>query len=115
MEDRRTASQTYAIGEVSDIVDQEPHVLRYWEQEFEMLSPEKDGAGRRVYTQSDIATIRRICHLLKEEKYTIAGARQVLVQSDAEAEEREALRRDLNEMRRFLRTLLAQLDAPEKR
>jgi DNA-binding transcriptional MerR regulator len=113
MADRETAPRTYAIGEVSDIVDQEPHVLRYWEQEFEVLRPEKDGSGRRVYTQDDIATIRRIHHLLKKEKYTIAGARQVLAQSDAEAKEREALRRDLTELRQFLHHLIDQLDATE--
>jgi DNA-binding transcriptional MerR regulator len=110
MSDLASGPRPIAIGEVSEMVDQEPHVLRYWEQEFDVLSPDKDPSGRRVYTKDDIATIRRIRHLLKEEKYTIAGARQVLARSDAEAEERAALRRDLTALRGFLQDALDQLD-----
>lgn len=110
MADPTPSTRTYAIGEVSDIVDQEPHVLRYWEQEFEALNPHKDQAGRRVYTKDDIATIRRIRHLLKEEKYTIAGAQQVMARADEEAERKEALRRDLIELRAFLSDALDQLE-----
>lgn len=92
----------YSIGEVSDRVGQEPHVLRYWEQEFDILSPEKNGAGRRIYTESDIATVERIQYLLKDEMYTIAGARRALQRKDA-ADKREAhLREELKSMRTFL-------------
>ena len=110
MSELSSGPRTYAIGEVSDIVNQEPHVLRYWEQEFETLNPDKDRSGQRVYTKDDIDTIRRIRHLLKEDKYTIAGARQVLARSDAEAEERAAIRHDLTALRRFLQEALNQLD-----
>lgn len=91
----------YSIGEVSDIVDQEPHVLRYWEQEFDVLSPRKNRAGRRIYTEEDIDTVERIRHLLKDEKYTIAGARQV-IQRDAA---RDDVRDDLRALRGFLKEL----------
>ncbi len=72
----------YAIGEVSGRTGLETHVLRYWETEFEQLKPRKNRAGRRIYTVEDIAVVERIQHLLRLEKYTIEGARQVLGRSD---------------------------------
>lgn len=91
----------HSIGEVSDIVEQEPHVLRYWEQEFDVLSPRKNRAGRRVYTEEDIATVERIRYLLKDEKYTIAGARQVIRRDSA----RKEVGDDLRALRGFLKKL----------
>ena len=95
----------YSIGEVSDLVGLEPHVLRYWESEFEMLRPRKNRAGQRAYTEEDIAVVRRIQQLLKEEKYTIAGARQVLERE----KHRTVSEADLREELRALRTLLTHL------
>jgi DNA-binding transcriptional MerR regulator len=84
-----------SIGEVSRRTDLEPHVLRYWESEFDRLHPRKNRAGRRVYTKEDVAVVERIRHLLRDQKYTIEGARQVLdreERGDAPAR-REALLR----------------------
>ncbi|NBC17785.1 MAG: MerR family transcriptional regulator [Bacteroidetes bacterium] len=99
----------YAIGEVSEMTDLEPHVLRYWESEFEMLHPRKNRAGRRVYTEEDIAMVRRIQHLLRVDKYTIAGARQVLERAEAPAASQEQ-RQELLRLRGFLHTLLQKLE-----
>lgn len=99
----------YSIGEVSEIVEQEPHVLRYWEQEFDRLSPRKNRAGRRVYTEEDIATIERIRHLLKDEKYTIDGARQALEREETRRERYEEVSEDLRELRSFLAHLRDQI------
>jgi len=100
----------YSIGEVSDLVDQEAHVLRYWEQEFEVLNPRKNRAGRRVYTEEDISTVKRIRRLLKDEKYTIEGARQVIAREDAEADVRNEIADDLKALRSFLVELRDQLE-----
>ncbi|WP_103029956.1 MerR family transcriptional regulator [Salinibacter altiplanensis] len=99
----------YSIGEVGEIVDQEPHVLRYWEQEFEVLSPRKNRAGRRVYTEEDVATVERIRHLLKDEKYTIEGARQAIARRDVSTETASDLEDDLRALRSFLVELREQL------
>jgi len=99
----------YSIGEVCDIVGQEAHVLRYWEQEFEQLSPRKNRAGRRAYTEEDIEMVERIQQLLKEEKYTIAGARQVLEKGDPESKQKQAFREQLTTLRSFLVTLRDEL------
>lgn len=68
----------YSISEVSKIADLEQYVLRYWESEFEQLNPSKNRAGNRIYTNRDIKLILYIKRLLREERYTIEGAKQVL-------------------------------------
>jgi len=68
----------YSISEVSKITDLEQYVLRYWESEFEQLNPSKNRAGNRIYTNRDIKMILFIRKLLREERYTIEGAKQIL-------------------------------------
>jgi DNA-binding transcriptional MerR regulator len=68
----------YSIGEVCDLTGLKPHVLRYWETQFEVLSPTKNRAGNRVYRPKEIELILLVKHLLYEEKYTIEGARRRL-------------------------------------
>lgn len=68
----------YSISEVSKITDLEQYVLRYWESEFEQLKPQKNRAGNRIYTNKDIKLILYIKKLLRDERYTIEGAKQVL-------------------------------------
>lgn len=66
----------YSIGEVSEITGLKPYVLRYWETEFTNLSPGKNRAGNRVYTEENINIILEIKRLLYDERFTIEGARQ---------------------------------------
>ena len=68
----------FKIGEVCDIVDVQAHVLRYWETEFSMLSPQKNRSGQRSYRRRDVEIALRIKELLYEEMYTTAGARKKL-------------------------------------
>ena len=96
----------YSIGEVSERTELEQHVLRYWETEFDELSPRKNRAGRRVYTAEDIAAVERIQHLLRDEKYTIEGAKQVL----AREAKHEAIRSEVSETRDQLLELRVFLD-----
>lgn len=100
----------YSIGEVSDMTELEQHVLRYWESEFEQLKPRKNRAGRRIYTEEDIAMVRRVHHLLKDEKYTIEGAKQVLEREAELGDEEKTLKDELIEMRSFLSDLLKLLE-----
>lgn len=68
----------YSISEVSKITGLEQYVLRYWESEFEQLNPAKNRAGNRIYTNRDIKLILYIKKLLRDERYTIEGAKQVI-------------------------------------
>jgi DNA-binding transcriptional MerR regulator len=68
----------YSISEVSRLTGLEQYILRYWETEFEQLRPGKNRAGNRIYTNKDIKLILQIKRLLREEKYTIEGAKKIL-------------------------------------
>ena len=68
----------FKIGEVCELVDVQAHVLRYWETEFPMLSPQKNRSGQRSYRRRDVEISLRIKELLYDELYTIAGARKKL-------------------------------------
>lgn len=68
----------FTIGEVGDLCGVKPHVLRYWEQEFEQLKPIKRRGNRRYYQHHEVAMVRRIRELLYEHGYTISGARNQL-------------------------------------
>lgn len=72
------AKKYFTIGEVSELCAVKPHVLRYWEQEFEQLAPIKRRGNRRYYQHHDVLLIRQIRSLLYEEGFTIGGARQRL-------------------------------------
>ncbi|MDE2834606.1 MAG: MerR family transcriptional regulator [Bacteroidota bacterium] len=98
----------YSIGEVSKIVGVAQHVLRYWETEFAQLQPRKNRAGRRVYTSSDLALVQRIHELLRVNKFTLYGARQILDRADAPEDADEA-RSELIKLRTFLENMRQQL------
>ena len=117
----------YSISEVSKITDLEQYVLRYWESEFEQLKPAKNRAGNRIYTNRDIKLILYIKKLLRDERYTIEGAKQVLKNytPDTDTGEQlelidapkprmkikdEQLRADVLEVRDFLQGLLAKVN-----
>jgi len=82
----------YSISEVCELTGLEQHVLRYWEAEIPQLRPKKNSAGKRAYREKDIELIRRIKHLLYDEKLSIQAARQHL------AEERKAVKQDTPQM-----------------
>jgi len=76
---RRPKRKTlYKIGEVCQITDTQPYVLRFWESEFPQLAPKKSRTGQRVYRQKDVDLVLQIKRLLYEEGFTIAGARKKL-------------------------------------
>ncbi len=116
----------YSISEVSKITDLEQYVLRYWESEFEQLKPAKNRAGNRIYTNRDIKLILYIKKLLRDERYTIEGAKQVLKTYTPEPDtgeqlelidapkpqskiKDEQLRADVMEVKEFLEGLLRKL------
>ncbi|MBI9072120.1 MAG: MerR family transcriptional regulator [Melioribacteraceae bacterium] len=72
----------YSISEVSKLTDLEQYILRYWETEFDQLKPSKNRAGNRIYTNKDIKLILQIKKLLRDEKYTIEGAKKILLEPE---------------------------------
>jgi len=68
----------FRIGEVARLCRLPAYVLRFWETEFPQLKPTKSSTGQRMYRRRDVENVLRIKHLLYEEGFTIAGARQAL-------------------------------------
>ena len=92
----------FTIGEVSELCQVKPHVLRYWEQEFPQLKPVKRRGNRRYYQRQDVLMIRQIRSLLYDQGFTIGGARQRL--SGEEAKD------DLNQSAQIVRQLRGELE-----
>lgn len=103
----------FTIGEVSELCDVKPHVLRYWEQEFPQLKPVKRRGNRRYYQRQDVLTIRQIRTLLYDHGFTIGGARTRLSEdvSAPAAADSEQFRKLVREMISELEALLAFLSA----
>lgn len=68
----------YTIGEVSNLLDLKPYVIRYWETEFSQLKPRKEHGRNRQFTEEHIELLRKIKDMLYNQKFTIDGARQKL-------------------------------------
>ncbi len=79
MDERIAKKVYYSIGEVCDLTGLKPHVLRYWETQFDVLNPTKNRAGNRVYRSKEIELVVLVKHLLYDEKYTIEGANRKLI------------------------------------
>jgi len=94
----------FTIGEVSELCNVKPHVLRYWEQEFPQLKPVKRRGNRRYYQRQDVLMIREIRSLLYEQGYTIGGARLQLSEEPSkegqpfDSQEIKRLRLELEEV-----------------
>lgn len=95
-----TASQPvqefFSIGDVCQLTDLKPHVLRYWESQFRFLNPAKNRSGNRVYQRREIELILLVKHLLYDEKYTIEGARRRIEEYRRTGELRGEARRALH-------------------
>jgi DNA-binding transcriptional MerR regulator len=114
-----TASQPvqefFSIGDVCQLTDLKPHVLRYWESQFRFLNPAKNRSGNRVYQRREIELIMLVKHLLYTEKYTIEGARRRIEQyrrtGSLKTEARFALQQEtIESLRAELRTILDLLE-----
>ncbi len=77
----------FRIGEVSELAQTKPYVLRYWETEFPTLKPAKSATGHRLYRRQDVEMVLEIKRLLYEEGFTIDGARKYLAGNSANASE----------------------------
>ena len=80
------AKRYFTIGEVSELCQVKPYVLRYWEQEFTQLKPVKRRGNRRYYQHHEVLLIRRIRELLYEQGFTISGARNRLDSNSGDAD-----------------------------
>jgi len=109
----------FSIGEVCQLTDLKPHVLRYWESQFRFLSPAKNRSGNRVYQRREIELIMLVKHLLYTEKFTIDGARRKVDEHRKKGELKPLSRSALDlqtieALESELRAVLAVLDGPDR-
>ena len=76
----------FRMGEASRIIDVEPYVLRYWEDEFPQVRPQRADSNQRTYQRRDLEVLLEIKKLLYDEKMTIKGAKQRLKKGGARME-----------------------------
>jgi DNA-binding transcriptional MerR regulator len=105
---KRPQREFYSIGEVCELFALKPHVLRYWETQFPALSPPKNRSGNRVYRARDLELIALIQHLVRDERYTLEGARARIDELKQEGAAAEVAGRALEHS--FVRSLRAELE-----
>ncbi len=105
----------YSMGEVAEMFDVRPSLLRHWEAKFDILRPHKNKKGNRMFTPEDVDNLKIIYHLVKERGMTLAGAAQYLRQGVS-----DSMRRDMELLERLqrIRAELAEVrerlkDSPE--
>ncbi len=98
----------YSIGLVSEMFKVNHSLIRFWENEFDILKPKKNGKGDRLFRPEDIKNLKLIHHLLRERKYTIEGAKEFL-KKGKNAEKKFEMIESLKNLRGFLHELKAGL------
>lgn len=101
--------QYYSISEVAGMFRVNTSLIRYWENEFDILQPKKNRKGDRLFRQEDIQNLKLIYHLLRERKYTIEGAKQKLREDKRSASRNFEMVKSLQKVRAFLTELKDQL------
>jgi len=92
----------FTIGEVSDELGVSPSLVRFWEKEFPQLKPRKTEGGTRKYSREDYALLKKIYQLVKEEGFTLAGAREQLKNKLDQPVDKEMIAEKLAEIKKFL-------------
>ncbi len=98
----------YSIGAVADMFKVNQSLIRFWENEFAVLKPKKNGKGDRLFRPEDIKNLKLIYHLLRERKYTLEGTKDFL-KNNKKADEKFALIESLKKLKGFLNELKANL------
>ncbi len=98
----------YSIGDVAKMFNENASLIRYWENEFDILKPKKNAKGDRFFRPEDVKNLKLIHHLLRQRKYTIEGAKDFL-KSNKTASEKFEMIRSLQKLKSFLLELKASL------
>jgi DNA-binding transcriptional MerR regulator len=102
--EKKIEKKYFSIGEVAFMFKVAPSLIRFWEKEFDILSPQKNRKGNRQFTNSDIENFKLIFHLVKEKGYTLQGAKEYLREQKAQpaATEKNEVVQSLQKLRDFL-------------
>lgn len=92
----------YSIGEVAEMFNVAPSLIRFWESEFDLIAPKKNRKGNRQFTKEDIDNVRTIYHLVKEKGFTLQGAKEMLKNDTQAVRDKMELLDSLKRVRQFL-------------
>ncbi|MFZ9503579.1 MAG: MerR family transcriptional regulator [Cyclobacteriaceae bacterium] len=95
----------YSIGEVAEIFNVAPSLIRFWESEFEIIQPKKNRKGNRQFTKEDIDNVRLIFHLVKEKGFTLQGAKEMIKNDSVAMKDKMEFIESLKQIRVFLQEL----------
>lgn len=108
-ETENTEKLFYSIGEVAERYDVNTSLIRFWEKEFDIIKPQKNKKGNRLFTKDDLRNFDLIYHLVKERGFTLQGAKQKLKHQPEDTLENVELVRKLQKVRSFLSELKSKL------
>ncbi|MGB0391908.1 MAG: MerR family transcriptional regulator [Salibacteraceae bacterium] len=100
----------YPIGEVAKMFEVKTSLIRYWENEFDIIKPKKNKKGNRLFTQTDIENLKIIYHLVKERGFTLDGAKKKLKENKQDVINEHEIINHLNQVKSFLLDLKKSLD-----
>ena len=92
----------FTIGEVAEMFDVSKSLIRFWENEFDILKPHKNSKGDRRFTQQNIEQIRLIYHLVKQRGFTLDGAKKEIIQHKSRLKEKQQMIARLESIKSFL-------------
>jgi DNA-binding transcriptional MerR regulator len=99
----------YSIGEVAEIFNVAPSLIRFWESEFDIIKPKKNRKGNRQFTKEDIDNVRTIYHLVKEKGFTLQGAKEMLRNDNGAVKDKMDMIDSLRNVKKFLMELREKL------
>ncbi|MDC1069357.1 MerR family transcriptional regulator [Flavobacteriales bacterium] len=109
LNNKPTQKLFYKISEVAEIFDINISAVRFWEKEFDILKPKKNKKGNRLFTHKDIENIKIIHYLLKEQGFTVEGAKKKLKENKLDTIDNVQIINHLKEIKRFLAKLKEEL------
>ena len=92
----------FSIGEVAELMEVAPSLIRFWESEFDIIKPKKNRKGNRQFTKEDIENVKLIFHLVKEKGYTLQGAKDLLRNNTSVMKDKMSTIDTLKHLRTFL-------------
>lgn len=107
--DRKIEKVYYTIGEVSELFEVNPSLIRFWEKEFDILKPQKNKKGNRLFSRQDLENLKIIYHLVKERGYTLQGAREKIRQNKEGIEKNLEIIESLKQIKEYLLDIKAEL------
>lgn len=100
--EKETVKLYYSIGEVAEILNVNASLLRFWEKEFDVLKPQKNSKGNRIYTQKDLKNLKLIHYLVKERGFTLEGAKKKIKEEFKQLHDKAELISTLKDVKSML-------------